>query len=780
MRLLILLFSILISFQLLAQSSDESWKLYDDSEVAIIEITISPESLEWIYSHVRSDSMHIASLHFKNKWIDEVIDSIGFRLRGNTSRDAQKKSFKISFNEIIRGRKFYDVEKLNLNGEHNDPSIIRSKVCWDYYQAIGMESSRASHAAVYINGEYYGLYISVEHIDEEFLQKNFADDSGNLWRCIWPADLTYRGSNGSDYYPYAGIDIPYDLKTNIENYDYSKLAELISKINLTQTDSFVDSLETILVVPEFLKYIAMNVLVGSWDDYWSLMNNFYLYYEPSIKKFHLITYDYENTFGIDWFDVDWANANPYNFPKAQNGDRPLADRIMQNAQYRNLYTHFLDFYNTKVFTNSFFDKKIDTLHYLITLFTETVRYRTKDYQFTINQFHWSYSSIAFNEKHVKRGLKEFINVRSSSLPDMLNYQTAEPIIYSFDYEPRYPTALDTIYVRVSAFANAGIDKLNILFHPGDLTVVYNYPMIFSPISGSMIVEEADQWIGKIPPLGDGGFGKFQIVATDINSASSNYPRNDFIYVSSPFVTSNEVQINELLAKNESTNVDSKGEFDDWVELYNTTNSPIDLSGFYLTDTKSNLTKWRFPENSIIEANEYLIVWCDEDGSQTGIHTNFKLSADGEFIGMIGRDGYSIIDSISFPSQSPDISYGRNPELKNNWIFMTPTPGKVNTNTIDDVKSSHGFNFELFQNYPNPFNPDTVIKYTIGEKNLVTLKLYDILGREIITLVNKVQSSGEHQISFNSNLLDVNLTSGVYFCRLQSGSLTEIKKMLFLK
>jgi spore coat protein H len=112
----------------------DSWKLYDDSQVAVVEITIDPWDLSWILQHVDSDSLHPATVHFKNAWIDEIIDSVGIRIRGNTSRTSQKKSIKLSFNTFVPGRQFYGVDKINLNGEHNDPSIIRSKLCWDFFQ----------------------------------------------------------------------------------------------------------------------------------------------------------------------------------------------------------------------------------------------------------------------------------------------------------------------------------------------------------------------------------------------------------------------------------------------------------------------------------------------------------------------------------------------------------------------------------------------------------------------------------------------------------------------
>jgi hypothetical protein len=85
-------------------------------------------------------------------------------------------------------------------------------------------------------------------------------------------------------------------------------------------------------------------------------------------------------------------------------------------------------------------------------------------------------------------------------------------------------------------------------------------------------------------------------------------------------------------------------------------------------------------------------------------------------------------------------------------------------------------FSLRQNYPNPFNPSTVIEYQLPAKNMVSLKVFDILGREVITLVDKHQEAGIYQITFNG----ANLPSGIYLYRLQSGTFTETKKLVLLK
>jgi len=89
-------------------------------------------------------------------------------------------------------------------------------------------------------------------------------------------------------------------------------------------------------------------------------------------------------------------------------------------------------------------------------------------------------------------------------------------------------------------------------------------------------------------------------------------------------------------------------------------------------------------------------------------------------------------------------------------------------------------FNLYQNYPNPFNPTTTIKYDIKERTNVELKVFDILGREIITLVNEEQPAGSYEVEFSKNSIHQVLGSGVYFYQLQAGSYVETKKMILLR
>lgn len=103
---------------------------------------------------------------------------------------------------------------------------------------------------------------------------------------------------------------------------------------------------------------------------------------------------------------------------------------------------------------------------------------------------------------------------------------------------------------------------------------------------------------------------------------------------------------------------------------------------------------------------------------------------------------------------------------------------INGGEITDVSSKYIVNekFSLSQNYPNPFNPITTIRYSIPKESFVTIKVYNVLGKKIATLVNERKSIGNYSVVFNSR----NLSSGIYFYRIVSGTYSATKKMIILK
>jgi hypothetical protein len=139
---------------------------------------------------------------------------------------------------------------------------------------------------------------------------------------------------------------------------------------------------------------------------------------------------------------------------------------------------------------------------------------------------------------------------------------------------------------------------------------------------------------------------------------------------------NKIVINELMAVNSTIVADQNGEFDDWFELFNLTESDIDISGYYLSDNDSKTSKWKIPTKTLIKGNRYLVIWADKDTTQAGLHANFKLSSGGEEL-VLSEPDLSVIDEISYPAQTSELSYSRVPDGTGSFRWQNPTYNKTN-------------------------------------------------------------------------------------------------------
>jgi len=142
-----------------------------------------------------------------------------------------------------------------------------------------------------------------------------------------------------------------------------------------------------------------------------------------------------------------------------------------------------------------------------------------------------------------------------------------------------------------------------------------------------------------------------------------------------------VVINELMPRNSTTVSDENDEFDDWIEFYNNSMNEIDLSGYYLSDNLRVPYRWQFPEGTKIGAQEFLIVWADDDTLQVGLHANFRLSADGEELVLLNPKR-EVIDYVKFGAQSLELSYSRIPNGTGEFSWQHPTFYSVNVQTIN--------------------------------------------------------------------------------------------------
>jgi len=250
--------------------------------------------------------------------------------------------------------------------------------------------------------------------------------------------------------------------------------------------------------------------------------------------------------------------------------------------------------------------------------------------------------------------------------------------------------------------------------------------------------------------------------------------------------SQNIVINEILAGSDSCCDDGTGEIEDFVELFNPGTTAVDIGGWYASDDASDLIKHQIPSddssNTIIKAGGYLVLWASSEPSRGSLHVDFKLSKGGEYIGIVLPDSVTIVDSLTFGSQTDDLSFARLTDGAIIWSkTATPTPGYSNAGLFVEENISLPSEFQLHQNYPNPFNPTTSITFSIAKFDFVELGIYDILGNKITTLINDHINPGNYNVQWNGK--DFNgksVSGGVYLYQLKSKSFNKTKKMLFIK
>ncbi len=445
--LLTLCFTVIVFSSLYSQNT-----LFDNSRVSSVYIMIPADSLDKIMTNVLSDYYYHALFIYDYGAGRDTVQNIGFRLRGNTSRFSKKKSFKISFNEYAAGRKYQGVKKINLNGQHNDPTLIREKLFYDTWEKAGMVERRTSFVKLYINLAYYGLYTNLEEFDKDWLQRVYNENSGNLYKCTSPADLVYHGSTQQVYKNIQSGSVTggraYDLQTNETADNYSDLVDLITTLNLPADTAFARLISKKIDIDSFLKVFAIDVATGNWDDYMYNKNNFYLYHRAVDDKFEFVAYDTDNTFGVDWVNKDWATRNCFNWFNT-NEPRPLASKILGIPGFMAKYHRYLDTITNQIIKPVLIFPHIDSLRNLITNAALADTYRTLDYGYTADNFFDGYTKTI--DGHTPYGIKPFLEKRYSTLLDQLAPNSVPGKAEATSELRLFPNpAHDRLFVNISA------------------------------------------------------------------------------------------------------------------------------------------------------------------------------------------------------------------------------------------------------------------------------------------------------------------------------------------
>lgn len=271
-----------------------------------------------------------------------------------------------------------------------------------------------------------------------------------------------------------------------------------------------------------------------------------------------------------------------------------------------------------------------------------------------------------------------LKVSGSTTQGASNGETQAPVILQVTRLPLVP-ALNTAVAVQAEFASTA-----------DVATVKLYYRKDGGVYTSADMTKAGNFFnGTIPAFGAGveGLVQYYVEAKNTSGVVSVHPGNapdntdDYLLNNDPIPA---LKINEFMAFNSSCCPDDDSgadEFDDWIEIYNSSDQPVNIGGMYLSDDKNNPFNSRLPQDNpsatTIPAKGFMIIWADGSRGQGPLHLDFSLSNAGEDVALFYIDGRPI-DSITFGAQTENQSMGRSVDGAGSWInFASPTPGASN-------------------------------------------------------------------------------------------------------
>lgn len=527
-----------------ASSAPSAWATpltQADVTLPVYEITISDDNLQTLYEIPETDDELPATFTFAGETYNAEV-----RFRGFSGRRFPKKSWEVVFPDDAP----FPVEHLNLNAEFYDWTLMRSEMSGRLFEATGINPPTMEHIALFVNGEYWGVYTSAEQVDEHFLTRSGRSPTANIYKAT--AHLMQYFPDPYTYYEH------YEKKTN-RGIGFDDLVVFHDLINNTPDEYLLYELRQVFDVDSYLRYYAIIVLSGNTDFTW---HNAYLVHDLEAGMWELIPWDWDHSWGLfgEWsgvarsdYAIDFGSADSTMPLEPPN---PLLTRLLALPETRQAYCQQLSTLLATTFRTSVLDPQINAVH------TALLDAGIRDWR----KFPWQDEQLFLNG----------------------------------------PTEFHDYIVERRAFIAAEMQT-------------------FCPST-------------------------------------------------QPFLKVNEILVNNAGA---FCDPDAPAECNDsWVEIYNAGFVDVDLQGFYLSDSGSNLNKHQINTSITIPAGGHHVFWVDGQPAQGQDHLNFVLgSAE---IYLTAPDGTTGIDTISDPSPQSNIARGRTPDGIDQWRdFRVPTIGASN-------------------------------------------------------------------------------------------------------
>ncbi len=669
-------------------------------------------------------------------------DSVGVRYKGFSSVSINniKNPFNIKLDYVDNDQDHKGINKIKLSNVIQDPSFIREVLSYEIARNY-MPASQANYTNLFINDTLWGLYVNVEAVNDKFTVDHFGSMDNPFFKCN-PENLNIQiggensnlsnshGTDSSDYYSY------YDIESN---YGWSNLYQLIDTLN-----NYSDSVYKLLNIDRVLWMHAFNYALINYDSYIGYSQNYYLFKQRS-NEFSPILWDLNMSFGgFRLTDASQLYFNGFNIVQAQLMDplihyftpfisnRPLITKLFQSARNRKMYlAHLRTIINENFLNQNYFARA----QYIQNLIDTHVQADTNKF-YTYNNFTTNLTNSVSLVASICPGISELMDARTNYLINYSGYSGA-PSIDS--------VAPQNLVFGNDLYINTYVSSSN------DVELYYR--------SGE------NMRFNKVPMFDDGNHndgqandGNFGCVITNCSNSLDYYiyAENDSAGVFSPqraayefyslsaSIPQGSLVINEVMSNNKSVIADNSGKYDDWIELYNNSSTPISTKGLFFSDNLQNLSKWGLP-NAVILAGDYFIIWADEDGHQGDNHANFQLSNLGEQL-IISNNDLSVIDAEFIYPQQDDVAYGRSPNGIGMFAMLTPTFNANNTPS----STNNILQLKLITAFPNPF---------LEQLNVKTSQSFSIFN----VLSEVMYNSNKSEVSINT----IDWNPGVYFLKNKS-------------
>lgn len=683
----------------------------------------------------------------------KVLDSVGVRFKGNTSYskvNGDKKSFNVEVDWKISSNEIGGYHTFNLNNAYQDESFLR-EVMYAYSIRRHVPGLKASFSWLTINGQDWGLYPCVQQLNKDMYSDWFTSNNGASWRAQGvqggggpgPGSQWGDGTTAlNDLAPANNYSTYYPLKYSDYTNPYDHLAALCDKLNNTPLSDLEDTMKVYMDLDRTLWFLASEIAFTDDDGYvYKGKQDYYLFKEAATGQFVPMEFDGNSPMAMNKAS-SWSP-----FYNAQKVNYPLLNRLLQVPSIRQRYLAHMRTIINEELDQTTFDNKIN---YYVSLIDTAVQNDPKKL--------YSYADFQ-NEVNV---LKNFVSTRRNYLNSNSEVAETAPTIssashYSNNVQWARPNSNQTVDVKASITSSNGISAVY-MYYSGAINGQFIKVLMYDDGAHNDGAANDGVYGATIPGHSGGTWVRYYVEAVANNTAKSvsylpvGAEHDVFVYLVEPSQAANkDIVINEIMAANNTAVADNNGEYDDWIEIHNKSNTAIDISGWFITDDQFNLKKHVFPNGTIINPQGYYILWADEDGSQGSDHANFKLSSGGEEL-LLMNSNLEIVDELLWGNLPADSGYARNPNATGNFVVKHQTWALNNNwavgieNVIDESQ---------FAIYPNPANDYVVIKMSDNAANKISeIELLDITGKKLAS----VEANNEIAIS------TVHLADGMYLLR----------------